>query len=115
MPDHRHGKHFVGKSCKKIADDLFKLSRHQLQMVVTILTGHVPVRRHMYIMGLFDGAPTCRIYRMDTETGQHITCFCEMLTRQRYSVLVSYLLNQMICISTASVRDLYLCISSTGY
>jgi hypothetical protein len=30
-------------------------------MVAAILTGHVPVRRHMYIMGLFNEDPSCRI------------------------------------------------------
>jgi hypothetical protein len=57
LPGHRHGKLFVGRPCKKRADDLLKLSRHQLKMVVATLTGHVPVRRHLYIMGLFNGDP----------------------------------------------------------
>jgi hypothetical protein len=39
-------------------------------MVVAILTGHVPVRRHLYIMGLFNGDPTCRFCTMETETVQ---------------------------------------------
>jgi len=59
LPGHRHGKLFIGRPCKKIADDLLKLSRHQLKTVAAILTGHAPVRRHLYIMGLFDGDPTC--------------------------------------------------------
>ena len=42
---HRHGKGFIGRPCKKIADDLLKLSRYQIKMVVAILTGHAPVRR----------------------------------------------------------------------
>ena len=53
-------------------------------MVVAILTGHAPVRRHLYIMGLFDGDPVCRFCRMETETVQHIICCCEALARQRY-------------------------------
>jgi flagellar biosynthesis component FlhA len=32
-------------------------------MVVVILTGHAPVRGHLYTMGLFDGDPTCRFCR----------------------------------------------------
>ena len=42
-PGHRHGKLFIGRPCKKRADVLLKLSRHQLKMVVAILTGHAPV------------------------------------------------------------------------
>jgi hypothetical protein len=42
-------------------------------MVVAILTGHAPVWRHLNIMALFDGDPTCRFCRLETETVQHIT------------------------------------------
>jgi hypothetical protein len=61
LPGHRHGKLFIGGLCKKRADDLLKLSRHQLKMVVVILTGHAPVRMHLHTMGLFEGDPTCRL------------------------------------------------------
>jgi len=44
LPGHRHGKLFIGRPCKKRADDVLKLSKHQLKMVVTIFTGHAPVR-----------------------------------------------------------------------
>jgi hypothetical protein len=37
LPGHRHGKLSIGRPCKKRADDLLKLSRHQLKMVVVIL------------------------------------------------------------------------------
>jgi hypothetical protein len=55
-------------------------------MVVAMLTGHVPVRGHVYTMGLFDGDPTCRFCRLEPETVQHIICCCETLARQRYNV-----------------------------
>jgi hypothetical protein len=55
LPGHRHCKLFTGRPCKKRADDLLKLSRPQIKMVVAILTGHAPVRRYLYIMGPFDG------------------------------------------------------------
>jgi hypothetical protein len=44
LPGLRYGKLFIGSPCKKRADDLPKLSRHQLKMVVAILTGHAPSR-----------------------------------------------------------------------
>jgi hypothetical protein len=69
----RHGKLFTGKPCKKRADGLLKLGRHQLKMAVAILTGHATVRGHLQTMGLFNGDPSCRICRMETETVQHIT------------------------------------------
>ena len=68
-----------GRPCKKRADDLLKLGRHQLKMAVAILTGHASVRGHLRIMGLFSGDPSCRFCKMETETVQHITCCCEAL------------------------------------
>jgi hypothetical protein len=82
-------------------------------MVVAILTGHAPVRRHLNIMGLFDGDPTRRFCRMEAEAVQHIICCCEALARQRYYVF-GRLIAEPKDISTASVRDLCLFIRGTG-
>jgi hypothetical protein len=56
----RHGKLFISGPCRKRAADLLKLSRHQLETVVAILTGQAPVRKHLRIVRLFEGDPTCR-------------------------------------------------------
>jgi hypothetical protein len=42
-PGCRHSKLFISRLCKKRADDLLKLNRHQLKMAVAFLTGHTPV------------------------------------------------------------------------
>jgi hypothetical protein len=76
-------------------------------MAAAVLTGHAPVRRHLYIMDLFDGDPACRFCRMETETVQHIICCCEVLAHQRYNVFGKLFAEQKD-ISTASVRDLCL-------
>ena len=55
LPGLRHGKIFIDRPCKKTAEDILKLSRHQLKMAIAIYTGHAPVRGHLYTMGLFDG------------------------------------------------------------
>jgi hypothetical protein len=60
---HWHGKLFISGPCKKRADDLLKLDRHQLKMVVAILTEHAPVRKHLRTVGLFERDPTCRFCR----------------------------------------------------
>jgi hypothetical protein len=73
-------------------------------MAVAVLTGHAPVRRHLYTMGLFDGDPTCRFCGMGTETVQHIICYCEVLARQRCNVFGN-LLAEPKDISSASIRD----------
>jgi len=103
----------MARPCKKRADDLLKLSRHQLKMVVAILTGHAPVRGQQYTMGLFDGDTTCRFCRKKTETVQHIICCCEALARQRYNVFGNLLVEPKD-ISTAAVRDLCLFVRGTG-
>jgi len=63
----RHGNLFIGRPCKKRADDLLKLSRHQLKMVTAIYTMHAPVRGHLHTMDLFDGDPICRFCRRPKE------------------------------------------------
>jgi hypothetical protein len=45
VPGCRHGKLFIGRPCKKRAEDLLKLGRHQLKAAVAILTGHAPCER----------------------------------------------------------------------
>jgi len=113
LPGLRHGKLFIGRPCKKKADDLLKLGRHQLKMVTAIYKGHASVRGHLYTMGLFDGDPICRVCGMETETVQHIICCCEAMARQRYNVFGRPTVEQKD-VSTASVRDLCLFIRGAG-
>jgi len=40
-------------------------------MVVAILTGHAPVRGNLYTIGLFDGDPTCRFCRKETNSAAY--------------------------------------------
>jgi len=62
LPGLTHGKLFIDIPRKKRADDLLKLSRHQLKMVTVMYTGHTPVRGYLYNVGMFDGDPICRFY-----------------------------------------------------
>jgi hypothetical protein len=68
LPGNRHGKLFISRPCKKRAEDLLKLSKNQMKMVVTFLMGHTPVKKQLNIMGLFDGDPDCRFCKLETET-----------------------------------------------
>jgi hypothetical protein len=63
-------------------------------MVVAILTGNAPVRGHLYTVGLFDGDPTCRFCRKETETVQHIICCCKALACSAMMSLGTGLSNQ---------------------
>jgi hypothetical protein len=75
--------------------------------LVAVLTGHP------YIMGLFEGDPTCRFCRKEAEIVQYIICCCEALACQRYNVFGNSLVEPKD-IGTASVRDLCLFIRGTG-
>jgi hypothetical protein len=113
LPGHRCGKFFISGPCKKRADDLLELNRHQLKMIVAILTGHAPVRTHLRTMGLFEGDPTCRFCRKEAEIVQHIICCCEVLARRRFNVFGNPVVEPKD-IRTGSVRDLCLFIRGTG-
>jgi hypothetical protein len=73
-------------------------------MAVALLMGHAPVRKHLHIMGLFDGDPTCRFCRMETETVYHIICCREALAHQRYNFF-GKLFAEPKDISIASLKD----------
>jgi hypothetical protein len=82
-------------------------------MPTAFLTGHAPVRRHLYAMGLFDGDATCRFCGMETEIVQRIICYCEVLARQRYNVF-GKLFAEHEEIGSASIRELCLYIRGIG-
>jgi hypothetical protein len=67
VPGHKHGKLTISRPCKKTAEDLLELSRHQLRMVGAILTGHAPVRTQLRTISLFEGDPACRFCRQEAE------------------------------------------------
>jgi hypothetical protein len=71
------------------------------------------VRKHLNIMGLFEGDPTCRFCGSETETVHHIICSCEALARQHYK-LFGKMFAEPRDISMASLKDLCLFIRSTG-
>jgi hypothetical protein len=101
LPCYRHGKLFISRPCKK-------RGRHQLRMVVAFLTGHAPVKKHLNVMGLFDGDPNCRFCKLETETAYHIISCCKALARQRYNIFVKFFAEPKD-ISIASLRPVSLC------
>jgi len=112
-PGCKHGKLFIGKPCKKRADDLLKQDRYQLKLIAGILTGHAPVRSHLQTIGLYDGDPSCRFCGLETETVQHLVCYCEALSRKHFNAFGELTIEPNV-ISTATVRDLCLFIRNTG-
>jgi hypothetical protein len=113
LPSHRHGKLLISGPCKKRADDLLKLNRHQLKMIVVILTGHAPVRLHLHTISLFEGDTSSRYCRKEAETVQHIICRCEALACWHFNVFGNLVVEPKY-ISTASVTNLCLFIRGIG-
>ena len=95
------------------AEDLPKLSRHQLRTVVAVLTGHAPMKKHLNIMGVFDGDPDCIFCKMETETVYHIICCCETLARQRYNFFGKFCVEPND-INMASLKHLCFFVRDTG-
>jgi hypothetical protein len=107
VPGHKHWKLFISGPSKKRAEELLKLSRHLLSIVVAILTGHAPVRTHLRTMALFEGDPLCRFCEQEAETVQHIICRCEAMARRRFSVFGDSVVEPKV-IRLATVMDLCL-------
>jgi hypothetical protein len=114
IPGCKHGKLFIGRTCKKRADDLLNLDGHQLKLIAVILTGRAPVRGHLRTIGLFDGDPSCRLCGLETETVQHLVCCCYALSGQRYNVFWGELIIEPNVIRTATVKYLCVFIRNTG-
>jgi hypothetical protein len=98
---------------KERADDLLKLDRHQLKLIAGIFTGHVPVRRHKQIIGLYDGDPSCRLCGLETETVQQHLCYCEAFSRKLFNTFGVLAIEPNV-INTTTVRDLCLFIRNIG-
>ena len=60
--------------------------------VVTDLTGHNTLRRHLYLMGMSNN-PACRKCGSEKETSVHILCECEVSASLRYAYLGSFFLD----------------------
>jgi hypothetical protein len=75
-------------------------------MVAAVLVGHPPVRKHVHVMGLFDGDPNCRFCRLEIETVRHIICCCEALACNHYNFF-GKLFDEPKDISTTSLK--YIC------
>jgi hypothetical protein len=83
-------------------------------MVVAFLTGHASVKKHLNIMGLFDGNPDCRFCKMETETVYHIICCCKALARQCYNFFGMFSVELKV-ISMAPLKDLCLFVRDTEF
>ena len=64
----------------------------QSRAVIGLLTGHNPVRRYLFVMGLSSN-PICRKCGTVEETSVHVLCECEDLASLRHLYLGPFFLD----------------------
>lgn len=83
IPGQRQTKTFIKGPMPKLAADLLSRDRKSVKAIVSLLTGHCRLNKHMSTIGLADQA-TCRFCRSEDETAIHILCHCDALARTRF-------------------------------
>jgi hypothetical protein len=112
FPDHRHNRWLVnqhwarwrslGSTLRQAQEfisgpdldtkaKLMSFNRTQSRVVVSLLTGHNTLRRHLHLLELVD-SPLCWRCRVEEETSAHILCKCEALASLRQVHLGSFFL-----------------------
>jgi hypothetical protein len=71
---------------------LLSFNRKQSWVVYSLLTAHITLRRHRYIMQL-NGSRLCRRCGAEKETSAHVLCECEALVTLRHAYLGSFFLD----------------------
>ncbi|KAJ8975076.1 hypothetical protein NQ317_011028 [Molorchus minor] len=79
----RHGRMFIKETSQEKTKELLLMSRKQIKVVVGLLTGHCALKGHLHRMGLYNGDLKCRLCNRETETAQHVLCYCETLDCKR--------------------------------
>ena len=74
----RQAREFISGPSLDTRAKFFTFNRTQSRVVSGLLTGHNTLRRHLYLLGLFDSLLR-RKCRVRQETSVHILCECEAL------------------------------------
>jgi hypothetical protein len=79
----KQAKGFLKKPSARKAGELLKLSRNQLRKMTELLTGHCPLKGHVFKLGLVN-SPECNRCKQASETASHVFCDCEALATLRF-------------------------------
>lgn len=86
----RHSKLTLTGYSKKLTQESLSLNRNKLRLIVSLLTGHGPLRKHLHRLGLSRGEPIdCRLCGLEEETATHILFECEALDNRRFRIFES--------------------------
>ena len=78
----RQTKDAVPVATKTLARNLIRLNRDKIRKVVGILTGHCPLNKHLFTIGVTD-SPLCRRCMEAEETPQHVLMESKSVADQR--------------------------------
>lgn len=80
--DCKHAKAAFPTLNRKITNNLLKLQRQDLRLLVGLITGHCNLNSHLYKLGATD-SPMCRGCMQENETVEHVLWHCEATEETR--------------------------------
>ena len=108
----RQSKELNQLSAWKRSKELMVMSKTDIRVVVGLLTGHSPLKRHLSLMGVIND-PTCRGCQETEETSSHILCECDYFSAQRFEYLGRHIIEPWE-LSNIPAKLLKKFISATG-
>ena len=84
----RQTKNAIPVASKRHARNLIKLNRDKIRKAIGTITGHCPLNKHLYTIGVTD-SPLCRGCMEAEETPQHVLMECRSVADQRARILQS--------------------------
>jgi hypothetical protein len=85
----RQVKRFEIKRSSGRARELLNLSRENIRVVLSLLTGHGGFKKHLHKLGLAM-SPLCHLCGLEDDTAEHFICRCEKVTFSRLISLGNY-------------------------
>ena len=82
----RQAKALIRGPSPGLAPSLLKLDRQEVKLIVGLLTGHAPLRRHLHIMKTEDD-PICSFCSEEEETTLHYLGYCPAFEMNRLSTM----------------------------
>ncbi|KAG8312144.1 hypothetical protein J6590_028372 [Homalodisca vitripennis] len=74
----------------RVAKDLLSLSRSMSSRVISLITGHGHLRKHLDIVAILRESPLCRMCDEQDDTAEHLLFRCPTIAREAYANLDCY-------------------------
>ena len=87
ISEQRHSKLMLTSLNQRDHKDVLNLSRTDIRLVMGLMTGHCPAKKHLHTMRVLEEPPICRFCGEEDETATHLIFECEALERTRQAHL----------------------------